>query len=110
VHGDIKDVRSIIRGSVVFSSAGTHEYLQKNILVDASGHIRLADFGLAIMGESTVGRMTTTFNGCGSVHWMSPQRLSEKAGRRCRADDVYAFGCLAYMVFHCPERSRDSEY
>jgi serine/threonine protein kinase len=71
---------------------------QANVLVDSSGHVQLCDFGLAIIGEETQGRMTTSINASGTLNWMSPERLFAEHHRRTMADDVYAYACLCYFV------------
>jgi serine/threonine protein kinase len=95
VHGDVKDVSR----SIVFSKPLSPPCaFQHNILIDDELHIRLCDFGLALVGDATQGRMTTTAHGFGSCNWMSPERIMAERHRRSTADDVYGFGCLGYYV------------
>jgi serine/threonine protein kinase len=68
------------------------------VFVSDDGHAVIADFGLVIVGEATVGRMTTVENIAGTVRWMSPERLDEVCTRLTPASDVYSFGCLCLMV------------
>jgi serine/threonine protein kinase len=42
--------------------------------------------------------MTATGTAAGSHHWMSPNRFTDYGNRRTTADDIYAFGCLCYLV------------
>jgi serine/threonine protein kinase len=72
--------------------------LQNNVLVDQKGHPQLCDFGLAIVGSTTVGNMTPANIGAGSVRFMSPERFNSEDSKRNTSDDVYAFGCLIYTV------------
>jgi eukaryotic-like serine/threonine-protein kinase len=59
-----------------------------NVLLDAGGHARLADFGLMTMtGEAVAG---------GSPYNMSPQRLRGEPASP--ADDLYAFGAMLYEL------------
>jgi serine/threonine protein kinase len=70
-----------------------------NILISHDRRAQIADFGLTIVGDVTVGRMSTRKPGSGTVRWMSPERLlSDEPKRLERSDDVYAFGGLIYMV------------
>jgi serine/threonine protein kinase len=69
-----------------------------NVFVDDQHRAVLADFGLSIVGDSSRDAMTATGTGAGSIRWMSPERFAEICPRRSRANDVYAFGCLCYLV------------
>jgi serine/threonine protein kinase len=68
-----------------------------NVLVDEKFEARLADFGLTLVGDSSVAGMTTTNTGAGSLRWKSPERLEEDA-RRSMSGDVWAFACLCIVV------------
>mmetsp|Transcript_865 Transcript_865/g.2259 ORF Transcript_865/g.2259 Transcript_865/m.2259 type:complete len:378 (+) Transcript_865:91-1224(+) len=62
-----------------------------NILIDAEGNAKLADFGAC--GELEA--LHSTFTGGlksihGSVYWMAPEVMKYKAGRR---SDVWSLGC-----------------
>ena len=72
---------------------------QGKYFVDDAHHARIADFGLAIVGDGTVGRMTTVKD-AGTMQCMPPERLdpSTEGLRQTAAGDVYAFGCLCYVV------------
>jgi serine/threonine protein kinase len=95
IHGDIKEVgKHDIQ--VMYILLSDLYNAQENILIDQQGHVHLADFGLAIAGEATEGRMSTTLSNSGTIRFMSPQRF--QGARRCKADDVYAFGCVTYTV------------
>jgi serine/threonine protein kinase len=83
-----------------------------NILITDDGHPQLADFGLSIMSEGTEAHMTATLTDAGTSAWMSPQRIEGHQRRRSTADDVYAYGCLAYFVrsSHLPIAERKLTY
>lgn len=83
-----------------------------NVLVDSSGCLRLADFGLSmILAESG----NATFNSChpGNVRWMPPEALGAGAGsededenendtkyeKPTKAWDVYSYGCVVLQIF-----------
>lgn len=62
-----------------------------NILIDAEGDAKLADFGAcgeleALQSTVTGGLDTVT----GSVYWMAPEVMKFKAGRR---SDIWSLGC-----------------
>jgi len=82
VHGDLKGV---------------------NILIDGTGHARLADFGLlAILSDTTLTSSSSLIAG-GTVRWMSPELFCPedfglKDSRRTKYSDCYALGMVIYEV------------
>jgi serine/threonine protein kinase len=71
---------------------------QTNVLIDSEGHVRLADFGLVVVGDVTSGLLTNTARG-GTDRYMAPERLDgEELDRLSAPMDVYAFGCLCLAV------------
>ncbi|KAJ7348096.1 kinase-like domain-containing protein [Mycena albidolilacea] len=69
-----------------------------NVLIDDEEHARLADFGLAIVTDATLG--TTSTARSGSVRWMAPELLNfELEFKRTKASDVYAFACLCIEIY-----------
>lgn len=83
----------IVEGLQALHSAGIiHRDLNpRNVMVDATGHARLIDLGIAKrpgLGESTVGGLK------GTLAFMAPEQLAGEAvdGRT----DLYAFGLMLY--------------
>jgi serine/threonine protein kinase len=74
--------------------------LQGNVLIDDGEHARLADFGLAIVTDATLGTTSTTSTQAGSVRWMAPELYDPEleSKKRTKASDVYAFACLCIEV------------
>ncbi|KAJ7508890.1 kinase-like domain-containing protein [Mycena galericulata] len=69
-----------------------------NVLIDDDGHARLADFGLAIVTDATLGTTSTTQRG--SLRWMAPELTDfEVEFKRTEASDVYAFACLCIEIY-----------
>lgn len=65
-----------------------------NILINSSGHVKIADFGSA--GIDSVTQHLQTF--CGSEAYMAPERL--KGEKYSTASDVWSLGIIvAYIVF-----------
>lgn len=66
-----------------------------NLLLDAHGQVKVADFGIA--RDLTLGRMTQTGTTMGTPHYMSPEQLltPEKVDGRA---DVYAMGVVLYEL------------
>ncbi|KAI3609866.1 hypothetical protein WG66_007610, partial [Moniliophthora roreri] len=73
-----------------------------NILVDADWHACIADFGLAVFSDVTVG--TNSSHHAGSVRWMAPElhhpgTFGLKYFRRTFASDVYSFACVCVELY-----------
>jgi len=66
----------------------------ENILVSKKGEVKVADFGLAQLGQSNSERKGVTM---GTPLYMSPEQIS---GRELDPrSDVYSFGVTAYQLF-----------
>lgn len=65
-----------------------------NVLVATTGHVKLADFGLAKAGESSEG-MTRTGQLKGKIIYMAPEQIH---GAAEPASDVWAAGLILYLL------------
>lgn len=74
----------------------------ENIMLSADGHVRLIDFGTAVICQSdqtraksdqAQGRAQTL---CGTSYYMSPELLQENY--TCCASDYWACGCVLYWL------------
>jgi len=101
IHGDIKGVR------VFFFSAGATFILPKlptkvNILIDETGHARLADFGLlSIILDPRYHLSSSSHTQGGTARWMSPERIAPqrfgfKNSCPTTASDCYSLGMVIY--------------
>lgn len=62
-----------------------------NILIDAAGNAKLADFGACMQLEALHSTCTSGMKSIqGSVFWMAPEVMKYKAGRR---SDIWSLGC-----------------
>jgi len=66
----------------------------QNILVHADGHIKVADFGIARMADSST--LTKGDNVMGSVHYFSPEQASGSAATE--KSDIYSVGVVLYEM------------
>ena len=73
-------------------------------MIDKDRNARLADFGLlTIVSDSIHPTTTTSFEGAGSVRWMSPElldpeQLGSKNARPTKDSDCYALGMVILEV------------
>jgi serine/threonine protein kinase len=72
----------------------------ENILIDQSGQVKIADFGLVkLVGEVTPDNITLTDPGLqmGTIGYMAPEQCSSTCGVDHRAD-IYALGVIFYEL------------
>ena len=71
----------------------------ENILIDKTGRIKIADFGLAKMvgGASNTPAMTQTHVAMGTPHYMAPEQLQSAKSVDHRAD-IYSMGVMFYEM------------
>ena len=71
--------------------------VQPNILVDASGHARIADFGLATITQN-MDSMQGASDGPGhTARWTAPEILNDQ-GTYSREADVFSFAMVMIEV------------
>jgi len=73
-----------------------------NMLIDQTGHARIADFGLlTFVSNPTNLFSSSSYTQGGTARWMSPEliapeRFGFKISRPTRASDCYALGMVIY--------------
>ncbi len=67
-----------------------------NMMVDASGVLKLADFGIAATASDSMSRLTRNMGSSGTPAYMSPQQMDGRPPRV--ADDIYALGATLYEL------------
>ena len=94
----------ILRGYVFESQSHSPvlmEIAKTNILIDGTGHARLADFGLLTIISDTTS-LGSSIHG-GTFRWMSPElfypeNFGLKDSRRTKHSDCYALGMVIWEV------------
>ncbi|MCH7881992.1 MAG: protein kinase [Proteobacteria bacterium] len=67
-----------------------------NILMDATGLVKIVDFGIASASTNTESTLTKTGSIIGTPAYISPERAQgQDANERC---DIYALGVIAYYM------------
>ncbi|GLC87452.1 Stk1 family PASTA domain-containing Ser/Thr kinase [Lysinibacillus piscis] len=66
----------------------------QNILMDAEGNVKIADFGIAMTLSAT--SFTQTNSVLGTVHYLSPEQA--RGGTATNKSDIYALGIVLYEL------------
>lgn len=71
-----------------------------NLLIDLSGHVKVADFGLALLGKAAADEefslaMIFGHNCLGTAYYVAPEQTLDSHAVDARAD-IYALGCTLY--------------
>ena len=106
-HGDLKGVRVPRLES---PSILSRLYIKANILIDDTGHARIADFGLlTIISDPTNVLPSSSYTQGGTARWMGPelidpQHFGLENSRPTKSSDCYAFGMVIYETItgHLP--------
>ena len=93
VHGDLRGVgdRSRFRLTTWLTPR------QANILVDASGHARITDFGLAVATQDLDLVRSGSDEGGDSARWIAPETL-DCGGTHSKEGDVFSFAMVMIEV------------
>ena len=100
IHGDLKGVRFFVKARVTFILSKLS--VKANVLVDETGHARLADFGLlTIISDPACLLPSSSYTQGGTARWMSPERIAPqrfgfKDSRPTKSSDCYALGMVIY--------------
>ena len=93
VHGDLKGVRDYYRPS--FTSIFTSS--QSSVLVDANGHARITDFGLASITQDPDFMRSASAEHGRNTRWVAPEILDGQ-GTYSKEADVFSFAGVAIEV------------
>lgn len=67
-----------------------------NMILDAGGALKLADFGLAASAADSISRLSRDLGASGTPAYMSPQQMRGQAPQV--SDDIYALGATLYEL------------
>lgn len=67
-----------------------------NLLLDRSGHVYVADFGLA--RDERFGEVTRSRHAMGTLHYMSPEQIDAARSVVDQRTDVYSLGVVLYEL------------
>jgi serine/threonine protein kinase len=93
IHGDLNGVCN--RSWYYFTAELTAD--QSNILVDATGHARITDFGLAMVTQDLDSIRGGSTRRNYSVRWIAPEILSNQ-GTHSKEADVFSLAGVAIEV------------
>ena len=65
-----------------------------NLMLDSSGRLKLADFGLARVTHESITRLNDMTPAAGTVNFMSPQQADGRPAQN--SDDIYSLGATLY--------------
>lgn len=69
-----------------------------NILIGTDGHIRISDFGTALINQKAVSYREKSIDFCGTPLYVSPEVLrNEPLGP---ASDLWGLGCIIYQLYY----------
>ena len=93
VHGDLKGVSTSSRSHLITLPMSC----ESNILVDATGHARITDFGLAIVTQDLDSVRNPSVERGQSVQWIAPEILDNR-GIYSNDADIFSFAGVAIEV------------
>ncbi len=93
-------VRDIARAMAAAHKEGViHRDLKpSNIMVTPEGSPVVVDFGLALLQDDELSRISTTNERLGTVPYMSPEQLLGQSQEIGPKSDIYALGCVLYKL------------
>ena len=93
IHGDLKGVRGCSRSRFT----GVLTPGQSQILVDATGHAQITDFGLATVTQNLDAIRNISSEHKYSVQWIAPEILDDR-GTYSKETDIFSFAMVMIEV------------
>jgi len=94
IHGDLKGVCGCSRSHC----ATALTLSQPNILMDNSGHARIADFGLATVTQNLDSMRTASLQHGHTARWTAPEVLN--GGQHSKEADIFSFAMVMIEARH----------
>lgn len=74
------------------------DFKPENVLISSTGHIRISDFGTALVNQRAKSYRHINYSFCGTAQYVSPELLKdEPIGPAC---DLWALGCIIYQLYY----------
>lgn len=70
----------------------------ENVLIASDGHIRLSDFGTALVNQKLNSYRKINYTFCGTAQYVSPELLKDQPIGP--AVDLWALGCIIYQLYY----------
>jgi serine/threonine protein kinase len=107
-------VRDIARAMAAAHKEGViHRDLKpSNIIVTPEGNPVVVDFGLALLMDDELSRISSTNERLGTVPYMAPEQLLGQSDEIGPRSDIYALGCILYKLLtgQRPFESSEAQY
>jgi serine/threonine protein kinase len=68
----------------------------RNVMITMDGHVKVLDFGLAVLRDVNATRITKTAEALGTPAYMAPEQAMH--GDASPASDMYSVGCVLYEL------------
>src|SRR5206468_2208044 len=99
VDETVEILKSVARGLRFAAGRGLihRDIKPANLLLDAEGHVKITDLGLALQVAEEDERVTRDGTTVGTVDYMAPEQARDSRATSVRSD-IYSLGCTSYFL------------